>query len=171
VTTARLLVSILSSCTLVACATQTIETSKERTVRTAVGSEAPTVPKPQSLHGYRDGEILISFTPEGEKAIKAAVAQAPGKLRFGIPSLDRLNAKYKASQLVKMADVQGAYLLRLAPDANVFRAVDEYGKDPLVAGTEPHYFYRLPAAEAPGAVRMQTGPLERAKRPGSSPAR
>ena len=73
-TTARLLVSIFASCTLVACATQTIETGGERTVRTAVGSEAPAVPKPQSLHGYRDGEILIAFTPEGEKAIAGAVA-------------------------------------------------------------------------------------------------
>lgn len=160
------LVSILALCTLAACATQTVETGGERTVRTAVGSDAPAVPKPQSLHGYRDGEILIAFTPEGEKAIAAAVAKPPGKLRFGIPSLDRLNAKYKASQLVKMADVKGAYLLRLAPDANVFRAVTEYGNDPLVAGTEPHYFYRLPPPEAPGAVRMQTGPLERDQRPG-----
>jgi hypothetical protein len=164
------LASILALCTLAACATQTIETGEERTVRTAVGSDAPTVPKPQTLHGYRDGEILIAFTPEGEKAIAAVVAKPPGKLRFGIPSLDRLNAKYKASQLVKMADVQGAYLLRLAPDANVFRAVAEYGKDPLVAGTEPHYFYRLPPPEAPGAVRTQTGPLER-DRPGRAPAR
>ncbi len=170
-TTARLLVSLLASCTLAACATQTIETSGERTVRTAVGSDAAAVPKPQSLHGYRDGEMLISFTPEGERAVAASVAKTPGKLRFGIPSLDRLNAKYRASQLVKMADVQGAYLLRLAPDANVFRAVEEYRKDPLVAGTEPHYFYRLPAPAAPGAVRTQTGPLERDQRPGSPPAR
>lgn len=170
-TTARLLVPILASCTLAACATQAIETSSERTVRTAVGSEAARAAKPQSLHGYRDGEILISFTAEGERAIAASVAQTPGKLRFGIPSLDRLNAKYKASQLVKMADLQGAYLLRLAPDANVFRAVDEYRKDPLVSGTEPHYFFRLPPPLAPDAVRMQTGPLERDQRPGARPAR
>lgn len=160
------LVSILALCTLAACATQTVETGGERTVRTAVGSAPATVPEHQSVHGYRDGEILISFTPEGEKAIAGAVAKPPGKLRFGVPSLDRLNAKYKASQIVKMADIRGAYLLRLAPDANVFRAVEEYGEDPLVAGTEPHYFFRLPPPLAPDAVRMQTGPLERDPRPG-----
>lgn len=161
------LVSIFALCTLAACATQTVETGGDRTVRTAVGSEPARVPQPQSLHGYRDGEIIIAFTEEGERAIAASVAKPPGKLRFGIPSLDRLNAKYRASQLVKVADVKNGYLLRLAPDANVFRAVAEYGKDPLVAGTEPHYFYRLPAPQAPGAVRTQTGPLERDQRPGA----
>ena len=72
---------------------------------------------------------------------------------------------------MKVADLHGAYLLRIAPDANVMRAVEEYRKDPLVSGAEPHYFYRLPAPAAPGAVRMQTGPLERDEPPGRPPTR
>jgi hypothetical protein len=169
---ARRLVLVLASCTLFACATQVVETSAPPTVRTAVGVQPPApggapdpIAKPQSLHGYRDGEIIIRFTAEGEKAVAPLIAKPPGKLRFGIPSLDRLNAKYRASQLVKVADLRGAYILRLAPDANVFRAVEEYRQDPLVAGTDPHYFYRLPPPEAPHAVRMKTGPLEPTDRP------
>jgi hypothetical protein len=162
---ARPLVLILASCTLAACVTQTIETSGPRTVRTAVGSQSATAGAPQSLHGYIDGEMLISFTPDGERAVAPLIGQPPARLRFGIPSLDRLNAKYRASQLVKVADIRDAYLLRLAPDANLFRAVEEYRKDPLVSGTDLHYLYRLPAAQAPEAVRTQTGPLEKADRP------
>ena len=162
--TARPLVWILACSTLAACATQTIETSGQRTVQTSVG-EGATVTGPQSLHGYIEGELIIAFTAEGEKAVAAAVAKPPAKLRFGIPSLDRLNMKYRASQLVKLADVRGAYILRIAPDANVFRAVEEYRKDPLVAGTDLHYLYRLPAPQAPDAVKTQTGPLKRDDRP------
>lgn len=157
---------MLAFCTLAACATQVVETSAPPTVRTAVGDEPPKVVAPQSLHGYRDGEIIITFTAEGEKIVAPLIAKPPGKLRFGVPSLDRLNVKYRASQLVKVADLRGAYVLRLAPDANVFRAVDEYRKDPLVAATEPHYFFRLPPPEAPNAVRMKTGPLDPEDRPG-----
>jgi len=156
----RPLVLVLASCTLAACATQTIETSGPRTVRTTVGSESsPAVP--QSLHGYVEGELIIVFTPEGEKLIAPLVGKAPTRLRFGVPTLDRLNAKYHASQLVKVADLHGGYLLRIAPDANVFRAVEEYRKDPMVAGTDLHYLYRLPAPQAPEAVRTQTGPLKK----------
>lgn len=156
---ARPLVSILAICTLAACATQTIETGGPRSVRT-IGSEALTA-TPQSTHGYVEGELLIAFTPEGEKTIASLVAKPPSKLRFGIPSLDRLNAKYRATQLIKVADVKGAYILRIAPDANVFRAVEEYRKDPLVTATDLHYLYRLPPPAAPDAVRTQTGPLRR----------
>jgi hypothetical protein len=168
VTAVRPLVSLLACCTLAACATQTIETGGSRTVRTAVGNAPPTEAAPQSLHGYVDGELIIAFTPEGERAIAPWVGNQPGRLRFGIASLDRLNSKYHASQIVKVADLQGGYLLRLASDANVFRAVAEYGQDPLVTHTDLHYVYRLPAPQAPNAVRMQVGPLER-KRPGNPP--
>jgi hypothetical protein len=166
VTAARPLVLILASCTLAACATQAIETSGPRTVRTQIGSGSPTA-GPQSLHGYVEGELMIAFTAEGEKAVAAFVAQQPTRLRFGIPSLDRLNAKYRASQLVKVADLRGGYILRIAPDANVFRAVEEYRKDPLVAATDLHYLYRLPGPQAPEAVRTQTGPLKRDQPPGA----
>ncbi len=166
---ARPLVLILASCALSACATQAIETSGSRTVRTAVGTEPPRATAPQSTHGYIDGEMIISFTPEGERAVAPWVTSKPsGRLRFGIPSLDRLNAKYHASQLLKVADIPGGYLLRLAPDANIFRAVEEYRKDPMVSGTDLHYIYRLPAPQAPGAVRTQVGPLDK-KRPGNVP--
>lgn len=163
---ARRLALVIASGALAACATQVVETSAPPTVRTAVGDAPPRAAGRQSVHGYRDGEILISFTPEGEKVAAPLVAKPPGKLRFGVPSLDRLNVKYRANQLVKVADLPGAYILRLAPDANVFRAVEEYRKDPLVAGTDPHYFFRLPPPEAPGAVRMKTGPLGPEDRPG-----
>lgn len=154
------LVVVLALCTLVACTTRTIETGGPRTVRTSVG-EAPPVAGPQSTHGYVEGELIIAFTPEGEKMVAPVVGQAPSRLRFGVPSLDRLNVKYRASQLVKLADLHGAFLLRIAPDANVFRAIEEYRKDPLVTGTDLHYLYRLPAPQAPDAVRTQTGPLRR----------
>lgn len=163
----RPLVLILACSTLAACATQTIETSGPRNVQTSVGEGATVVTGPQSTHGYVEGELIIAFTPEGEKAVAALVAKAPSKLRFGIPSLDRLNTKYRASQLVRLADVRGAYILRIAPDANVFRAVEEYRKDPLVTGTDLHYLYRLPAPQAPDAVKTQTGPLK----PGDRPSR
>jgi hypothetical protein len=171
VNAARPLVLILASCTLAACATQAIETSGPRTVRTAVGSQPAGAPASQSLHGYVDGEMIIAFTAEGERAVAPVIAKPPGRLRFGVLSLDRLNAKYRASQLVKAADVRGGYILRLAPDANVFRAVEEYRQDPLVAGTDLHYIYRLPGPAAPDAVRTQTGPLRKDDRPGGIPAR
>jgi hypothetical protein len=161
---ARPLVLVLACSTLAACATQTIETSGPRGVQTSVG-EGSTVSGPQSLHGYVEGELIIAFTPEGEKTVAPVVAKPPSKLRFGVPSLDRLNVKYRASQLVKLADVRGAYILRIALDANVFRAVEEYRKDPLVTGTDLHYLYRLPAPQAPDAVKTQTGPLKPGDRP------
>jgi hypothetical protein len=161
------LVLIVASCTLVACTTQTIEKGGQRSVRTSVGEQPPGA-GPQSLHGYVEGELIIAFTPEGEKTVAPVVAKPPTRLRFGVPSLDRLNAKYRASQLVKVADRHGAYVLRIAPDANVFRAVEEYRKDPLVAGTDLHYVYRLPGAEAPEAVKTQTGPLRKEDRPTGS---
>ncbi len=161
---ARPLVLILACSTLTACATQTIESSGPRSVRTSVGAGSATASE-QTTHGYVEGELIIAFTAEGEKAVAAVVAKPPSKLRFGVPSLDRLNMKYRASQLVKLADVRGAYILRIAPDANVFRAVDEYRKDPLVSGTDLHYLFRLPGAEAPDAVKTQVGPLKRGDRP------
>ena len=166
---ARPLVLILASCTLAACTTQVIETSGPRPVRTTVGSQSATAGAPQSLHGYIDGEMLISFTPDGARAVAPLIGKPPGRLRFGIPSLDRLNAKYRASQLVKVADVRDAYLLRLAPDANLFRAVEEYRKEPMVAGTDLHYIFRLPAPQAPGAVRTQVGPLNKDDLPRRAP--
>jgi len=97
--------------------------------------------------------------------VGAAVGQPASRLRFGVPSLDRLNAKYQASQLVKVVDMQRSYILRIAPDANVFRALDEYGKDPLVAHADLHYMMRLPAPQAPEAVSTKTGPLRKEDRP------
>ena len=106
-------------------------------------------------HGFVDGELLLRFTPEGERAIAPMVGTATqGPLRFGIPSLDRLNAKYRASTLVPLEGGRGMYRLRLARDANVVRAADEYGRDPLVASAEPNYLLRIERpAEEPGAVR------------------
>jgi len=156
---------VLVCCALAACATRTIETGAPRTVRTGVGAAPPTTTETQSMHGYIEGELLLTLTPEGERAVGAAVGQPASRLRFGVPSLDRLNAKYQASQLVKVVDMQRGYILRIAPDANVFRALDEYGKDPLVAHADLHYMMRLPAPQAPEAVRTKTGPLRKEDRP------
>lgn len=161
---ARPLVLILACSTLAACATQTIESSGPRSVRTSVGA-GPATAAEQTTHGYVEGELIIAFTPEGEKTVAPVVSKPPTKLRFGVPTLDRLNMKYRASQLVKLADVRGAYILRIAPDANVFRAIEEYRKDALVSGTDLHYLYRLPGAQAPEAVKTQVGPLKRGDRP------
>lgn len=106
-------------------------------------------------HGFVDGELFLRFTPEGERAIVGIVgtpAQQP--LRVGVPSLDRLNVKYRASALVPLASERGTYRLVLARDANVVRAAEEYAREPLVAGAEPNYLLRIERpAEAPGAVR------------------
>jgi hypothetical protein len=159
VAAARPLVLLLVSCTLMACTTQTIDAGASRTVRTSVGP-AQSTSAVQSLHGYVEGELLLSFTAEGERTIAAAVGQPPNRLRFGVPSLDRLNAKYRASQLVKVIDLPDSYILRIASDANVFRAVDEYGKEPLISAADLHYLYRLPPPQAPDAVRTKVGPLK-----------
>jgi hypothetical protein len=103
---------------------------------------------------------VVHFTPEGERAIGAAVATATGRgpLRLGVPSLDRLNAKYRATALVPIEGAPGRYRLQLARDANVVRAAQEYGRDPLVSLAEPNYILRIDRpAEAPGAVRMKVG--------------
>jgi hypothetical protein len=111
---------------------------------------------------YVDGEITIRFTPEAERQIAPVVGKPPGRLRFGIPALDLLNDKYRASELVPRGDGTPGYRLRLSPDANVLRAADEYARNPLVLGAEPTYEYTIPRApEAPEAVRTQVGPLRR----------
>ena len=152
----------LAACVLSACVTRKIDAGASRTVRTSVGAEAPGTAT-QSLHGYVEGEIILVFTADGERAVSSFAGRAPveNNLRFGIPSLDRLNAKYRARQLVKVADVERGYVLRVAPDANVFRAIDEYKKDPLIAGADLHYLMRLPPPQEPGAVRTKTGPLRK----------
>ncbi len=110
-------------------------------------------------HGFVDGEIIVRFTAEGERAAAGATREAPGRLRFGVPSLDRLNAKYHASALVAVAERRGTYRLVLARDANVMRAAEEYGRDPLVARAEPNYLLVIPRPEeAPGSVRTRVGP-------------
>lgn len=162
----RPVVLIIACGTLFACTTQTIETGAPRSVRTAVGEAPPAaVGNAQSLHGYVEGAIIIRFTAEGERIVAPLVAKPPSRLRFGVLSLDRLNAKYRATQIVPAVGDRGAYILRLAVDANVFRAVEEYGHDPLVAGATLKYEYRLPGAEAPDAVRTQVGPLKKGDRP------
>jgi hypothetical protein len=162
----RALVAILACCALAACTTRTIETGAPRSVRTSVGEAPPTAPADaQTLHGYVEGEVIIRFTAEGERTVKPLVGQPPSRLRFGVLSLDRLNAKYRATQIVPVVGDRGAYILRLASDANVYRAVDEYGRDPLVAGATLNYSYKLPRAEAPDAVRTQVGPLKKDQRP------
>ncbi len=109
---------------------------------------------PLTLYGYADGEILVRLTPEGARAVASLAGKPSGPLRLGVPSFDRLNVKYRASAIDPLPEEPGTYRLRLAPDANVMRAVEEYGRDPLVLGAEPNYAFRIPrGAEEPGAVR------------------
>jgi hypothetical protein len=75
-------------------------------------------------HGFVDGELVVCFTDEGQRAVAPAMSPSQGWLRFGIPSLDRLNAKYHASAMIPIEGERGAYRLRIAPDANVFRAAE-----------------------------------------------
>jgi hypothetical protein len=163
---ARPVVLILACCTLAACTTQTIETGASRSVRTSVAGAPPAAPaNAQSLHGYIEGEIIIRFSAEGERTVAPLVGKPPSRLRFGVLSLDRLNSKYRATQIVPVVGDRGAYILRLAADANVYRAVEEYGHEPLVTGVTLNYAYRLPGAQAPDAVRTQVGPLKKDQRP------
>jgi len=134
---------------LVGCTTQTVRT---RTPGQAATSGI-------THHGYVDGELVIRFTPEGERAVAAVVGTAQRPLRIGIPSLDALNAKYRASTVVPLEGERGAYRLRLAPDANVLQAAEEYGHDPAVARAEPNYVLRIQRpAEEPNAVRTDVRP-------------
>jgi hypothetical protein len=131
-----------------ACATRTIRT------RTPL----PTAGRTAGLthHGFVEGELVLHFTREGERAVAPAMSATRGWLRFGVPSLDHLNAKYHATALTPVEGEPGAYRLRIARDANVFRAAEEYGHDPLVARAEPNYLLSLDRApEAPEAVRTE----------------
>ena len=107
-------------------------------------------------HGFVNGELVLHFTAEGERAITPAMSVTQGWLRIGVPSLDQLNVKYHATALSPIEGQKGAYRLRIAPDANVFRAAEEYGHDPKVARAEPNYIFQLNRApEAPSAVRTE----------------
>ena len=96
------------------------------------------------------------MTPEGERAVTPSMSVGQGYLRFGVPSLDHLNIKYHATALTPVPGERGAYRLRIAPDANVFRAAEEYGLEPLVARAEPNYFLSIDRPPvAPDAVRTE----------------
>ena len=134
-----------------ACSTRTVATT-----RTPVAASGQTG---FTYHGFVEGELVLHFTKEGERAVAPAISPAQGWLRFGVPSLDRLNVKYHATSLAPLDGQPGAYRLRIARDANVFRAAEEYGHDPLVARAEPNYSLSLDRpAVAPGAVRTELPP-------------
>jgi hypothetical protein len=126
--------------------------------------ETRRAPAPGSLgavthFGYADGEILIRFTPIGEKAAAPLVGRPPTRLLFGDPAIDTLNTKYRATALVPLQDGLSTYRMVLSRDANVLRAAEEYGALPLVLSAEPNYTYRIPRPEeAPGAVRTEVRP-------------
>jgi len=110
-------------------------------------------------HGFVNGELVLRFTAEGERTIRPTMSVSQGWLRFSIPSLDQLNAKYHATSLAPIQGEKGAYRLKIAPDANVFRAAEEYGHDQMIARAEPNYMYKLDRpAEAPNAVRTELPP-------------
>ncbi len=131
-----------------ACTTHTV------TTRTSVAAGESIAGITQ--HGFVNGELVLHFTAEGERAVAPAMSATQGWLRVGVPSLDQLNAKYHATALAPLEGQKGAYRLKIAPDANVFRAAQDYGHDPMVARAEPNYIYQLNRApEAPGAVRTE----------------
>ena len=124
------------------------------TTRTPVAAGGQTAGLTQ--HGFVEGELVLRFTKEGEQAVRPAMSPTEGWLRFGVASLDRLNVKYHATSITPVDGEPGAYRLKIARDANVFRAVEEYGHEPLVARAEPSYSFRLDKpAVAPGAVRTE----------------
>ena len=106
-------------------------------------------------HGFVNGELVLHFTPEGERAVSPAMSASQGWLRFGVPSLDQLNAKYHATALAPVQGEKGAYRLKIAPDANVFRAAEDYGRDPLVARAEPNYAFQLKRPPEASGVRTE----------------
>jgi len=131
---------------LAACTTHAISTT-----RTPVTTGAPT--DGFTHHGFVDGELVLHFTPEGERAVAPSMSVSQGYLRFGVPSLDHLNIKYHATALTPVPGERGVYRLRIAPDANVFRAAEEYGHEPLVARAEPNYLLSIDRPPvAPDAV-------------------
>ncbi|HEY2387523.1 MAG TPA: hypothetical protein VGK30_11215 [Candidatus Binatia bacterium] len=110
-------------------------------------------------HGFVNGELVLHFTAEGERAVTPTMSGTQGWLRFNIPSLDQLNAKYHATALAPIQGEKGAFRLKIAPDANVFRAAEEYGHDPMIARAEPNYMYKLDRPpEEPSAVRTELPP-------------
>lgn len=147
------LLALFASFIFAACTTRSLGTT--RTPAAPLTADANGI----TGHGFVDGELVLHFTPDGERAVAPAVGRATGPLRFGVPSLDRLNAKYRATSLAPLAGEAGAYVLKLSPDANVMRAADEYGREPLIARAEPNFLFRIHRpAEAPGAVRTEVKP-------------
>ena len=127
-----------------------VETS--RAPHSPAGSAAAAL----TVHGFADGEIIVQLTPEGERAVAPLVGKPPTPLRLGIPSIDRLNVKYRANAIDALPGERATYRLRLSPDANVMRAVEEYGRDPLVVSAEPNYTFRIPRGpERPEAVQTR----------------
>jgi hypothetical protein len=134
-----------------ACTTHTVTTRSS----VAGGGSAAGI----TQHGFVNGELVLRFTPEGERAVTPTMSVSQGWLRFNIPSLDSLNAKYHATALTPVQGDKGAYRLKIAPDANVFRAAEDYGHDPMVARAEPNYIFKLDRPpEAPNAVRTELPP-------------
>ncbi len=134
---------------MAACTTHTVSTT-----RTPVATGGSTAAL--TRHGFVEGELVLQFTKEGEHAIAPSMSPNQGWLRFGVASLDRLNVKYHATAVAPVEGQPGAYRLKIARDANVFRAAEEYGKDPLIAKAEPNYSVSLDKpAVAPGAVRTE----------------
>lgn len=158
-----------------ACTTKTVGTSVTR-------STAPDASAALTRHGIIDGEVVIRFTPDGERAVaasrtapggdgkggqsaaallaSASTSQRAGVLKLGVPSLDLLNVKYRATALVPHPNAPRTYTLQLAPDAYIIRAVQDYGADPLVEHVEPHYALELQQAPSrPDAVRTEVEPV------------
>ncbi len=144
---------VLAPLAIAACTTQSLGTTR-RPVALPAGNAVGVTP-----HGFVDGELVLRFSPDGERTVAPMVGRATGPLRFGVPSLDRLNVKYRATSIAPRAGEAGAYVLKLSPDANVLRAAEEYGHDPLVTRAEPNFLLRIERpAEAPGAVRTEVKP-------------
>ncbi len=136
------------------CTTQVVETT-----RAPAAGSLGTV----TQFGYTDGEIIVHFAPRGEELAAPFVNKPPGRLVFGVETIDRLNTKYRANAVIPLErDGVTVYRLRLSPDANVLRAAAEYDAHPLVLRATPNYAYTiLRPPEAPDAVKTEVRPRKR----------
>ena len=112
--------------------------------------------QPHDLAAWSDDPTLVRRPPLGDESRFRGV----DSLECEVPAA--IGCDRGTGPLAPLAGVPGAYRVVLAPDANVLRAAEEYGHDPLVTRAEPNYFLRIDRpAEAPDAVRMDVEPRTR----------
>lgn len=148
---ARAVVFLVAAALASGCTTQVVETT-----RAPAAGSVGTV----TQFGYKDGEIVVHFTPRGEELATPFVNKPPGRLMFGVDTIDQLHTKYRANALIPLErDGVTLYRIQLSPDANVLRAAAEYDAHPLVLRAQPNYAYTIQRPpEATDSVRTRVQP-------------